>query len=241
MKKKGFIFLIMLMFIVLAGFIMFFLSRSLLQIKNIELVKNFELDKQKIIDYLGIYPIRPIWKYNTKSMEEKLSKQFFLQEYKVYKKYPNTLVVKIMMREPVANMVDKKGNIFAVDKEGVIFRKSINTDNIYPLLIYADRSKIKIGIEVAGKSKEVIETLRELKNKNKNVYNSISQIEIMPDNVYGQNYILNFRTSSQRLYIRNKIGIDPIIRALACVIYLNDRKFGYKRLLYTNTAFAVIN
>ena len=216
---------------------MFFSGRSIFTVKNVEISKDFEIDREKIIEYLEIYPQRLIWKYDTKLMEQRMSKQFFLEEYRIFKKYPNTIAIKIKIRKPIAKTVGYNSRIYVIDKDGIVFRQAHQKDSIYPLLLYSEREKIKSGIQISGVYKNVIDVLYNLRKTSPDIYNGISQIEIFNSVGYGLNYIINYKTLYQRIYLKNKIDVNSIRRGLSCILFLEDTNYSVKKLLYTGNGF----
>ena len=240
--KRGRLFIIILFtLLALALVIIFFAGSSIFIVKNVEISKNFKIDKEKILQYLEIYPLRPIWKYNTAIMQEKMSKHFYLEEYKIYKKYPNTLAIEIKIRKPIAKIVGADGEIYVVDKEGIIFRRILKRDNIYPLIMLEEREKIKIGIKIKGVYRNIIDILSTCKKEAPDLYNAISQIEIAINKKYGVDCVINYRTFYQQIYLKNRIDVDGIRRGLSCILYMENSNQYYKKLLYTGKGFVVTN
>jgi hypothetical protein len=217
------------------------LGRSLFVVSNVEISNNFRMDKNKVIDLLGIYPLRSIWKYDTGEMEERLSKQFFLQEFRVEKRYPNTLFIKMLVRQPVAKIAGMNGEIFVIDGEGVIFRKASNNDSIYPLLIMTESEKLGPGVKFIGTNKDMIDSLTEIKKNDMGLYDSLAQIEIIKINDLRKEIVINYRTFEKRLYLENSFDLASVKKGLASVLYLDEINYDYNKLFYTGTGFAVID
>ena len=175
---------------------------------------------------------------DVEEMNNELSKHVYLNEYKINKKYPSTLVITMKIRKPVANVVGQKGNIYYIDKEGVIFMESNNSNT--PLLIYDIRDNIKYGVEIKGKYKEIIDQLVYLKTNYLDLYNSISQIEIFNNQLNILDYILYFRTMNQKIYLKNQIDVDSINRALSCVLFIKEKYSYAEKLLFTGNGFIVM-
>ena len=237
--KKGilFIFIIVLFFTLLS---LIFLGKSIFMVKNVKITKDFEIDKEKLLNYLEVYPIRSIFNYDTKLMEEKLSKHYYLKEYRVSKIYPNTLEIKILMREPLGKIVGKDSGLYNIDKSGVIYQDiGINRESI-PLIILEENSNVKNGIKIGGKYEDFLDRLTFIKDKRYDLFLLISQIEVLNHNIYGLDYVISFKTLSNSIYLKNKLDVDSIREGLSCIKYLEEKNDYGKILLYTNNAFKVV-
>ena len=211
MRSKVIVFLTILIIFFVVVLFFLFLGKSIFLVKHIEIKKDFKIDKEKLLKFLKIYPLRSIWEYNIKEMNNELSKHVYLDEYKISKKYPSTLIITMKIRKPIANVVGQKGNIYYIDNQGIIFMESNNNYNT-PLLIYDLHDNIKYGVEIKGKYKEIIDQLVYLKLNYLDLYNSISQIEIFNNQLNRLDYILYFKTISQKIYLKNQIDVDSIIK-----------------------------
>ena len=238
MQGKVIVFLVILIFIFVIILFFFFLGRSIFLVKHIEIKKDFNLNKNKLLKSLKIYPLRSIWQYSIKEMDNELSKHVYLKEYKIRKRYPDTLVIKMKIRKPIAKIVGEKGNIYYIDEQGIVFSGA--QDNNNPLLLFDIHEKIRNGIEIKGKYKEIIDQLFYLKTDHFDLYNSISQIEINNNKFNRLEYILYFKTMNQKIYLKNKIDVDSINKALSCDLFVKNRYNASEKLLFTGNGFIVM-
>jgi hypothetical protein len=237
MSSKVIIFLSILIIIFAVILFFLFLGRSIFLVKHIEIKKDFKIDKNKLLKSLKIYPLRSIWEYNIEEMNNELSKHVYLKEYKVSKKYPNTLVIKMELRKPIANIVGEKEDIYYIDEQGMIYMKA---NNNYPLLIFDIKDSLNYGTEIKGKYKVIIDQLYFLKTNHSELYNSISQIEVFNNKLDRLDYILYFKTMKQMIYLKNKIDVDSINKALSCSLFIKDKYSSSEKLLFTGNSFIVM-
>ncbi len=240
MKKNKIIILSILILLFIIILVFLFLGKSIFLVKNIEINKNFDIDKDKLLSILKIYPLRSIWEYNINDMEKELSKYAYLKEYKVSKEYPDTLVLKMKMRIPLAKVVGNKGSIYYIDEQGVIFKEVDNNFLNYPVLIFNIHDNIKYGVKIIGKYKAIIDELAFLKSRYSDLFNSISQIEVIDNKMNNVDYILYFKTMKQKIYLKNKIDVDSIIKALSCVLFLNNKDYASDLIMYTGNGFLIM-
>jgi|GEM_PF-1582787 len=239
MKKLKVFFIIFIFISIFLIFLFFTLGNSFFKVKSVEIYKDFVIDNNKIIRYLNIYPAKPIWKYNIRKMNEKLSILYYLKEFEIKKKYPNTLIIKLIVRQPIARIVGKEGKIFLLDINRVIFQEVNNKNNDLPLILINSSDFFKNGIIIDIKYSDLLNVLYKLKKDNIKIYNSISQIscEVTNSNL---NYSLMFRTFNQRIHLKNSINVDSIKKGLSCILYLSEKGYFDVDLIYNKNGFVLL-
>ena len=237
--KKGifFIFIIILFFTLISFMI---LGKSIFMLKNVKITKDFDIDKEKLLNYLEVYPIRSIFKYNIRAMEEKLSRHYYLKEYKINKIYPDTLAIKIIIRDPLAKIVGKDGYLYNVDKNGIVFQNLNTGKETNPLIIFDKNENVRNGVRIGGKYEEFFDSLNFIKNIRYDLFVMISQIEVLNRNNYGMDYIISFKTLSNSIYLKNELDVDSIRKGLSCIKYLYEKNDYGEILLYTDNAFKIV-
>jgi hypothetical protein len=236
--KTGIIVIFLILFITTV-IVLIFSGNKIFTLKYIDIKKDFDLNEEKLIEYLGLYPVKPLWAYNINEIKERLSKQFYLSGYEVNVKYPNSMTIKLYIKKPFFKIAAGSGKIYVTDQEGFIFREYENKDDNIPLVLFKQNSKIKSGIKIGGIYQNMIDELNDLKNNNIQVFDSISQIEVLNNKKYGLDYIVKFKTYDAEVYLKNKIDVDSIIRGLACVLFVNKKEYSYNRLYYSENGFAL--
>ncbi len=220
-KKIYLILIVFFIFIIMFFLILLFSYNSIFTLKNIEISKDFDFNNEKIINFLELYPLKLIWTYDKNILFGRLSKLYYLENYKIDIIYPNTIRLELKIRKPVSRIVGSNGKILVIDKFGVIFRLADENDNI-PVLIYKKRNNINLGIKFKDKYLNLLEVLNNIKDNYEDIYSSISQIDIFNDD-FVFDYSISYKTLQQRLYLKNQINVDSLRRGLACVLILEKR------------------
>jgi hypothetical protein len=234
MKK---IFIIPVVFgIILIIISSFFFINYFFKVKTIEVKKNFDISDDKLFKYLNMMPHGLIFSYDSKKLEEKLSKIYFISYYKIIKKYPDKLIIEVRIRNPLAKLSGTDGNVFFIDEKGVIFQK-YNTDFDEPLIIY-ENAKVRAGMRANDNLQNIIGILDNLKKESLTIYNGISQIEIYENNNRYCDYIVNYRTNNNRFYLKNDINVDLLKKGFICALYLGEEGIEGRNITYTGAGFA---
>lgn len=238
--NKGSIKIFIYIFIIFIIGLLIVINLTFFKINNIVIKKvgmDFILDESLLLDYLNIKKGSFIWFYNTKAIQEKLSKFYFFNDTAVKKIYPDTILIELKMREPIAFVYGGNGNFYLADKDGYIYSNAFKKKVDLPLIIFEKNSFIEPSVILKGSYKELLNVLEMLHKKNKVIYDNLSQIEV---NEKGSiKYIVNFKTYDLRVYLKNFINVDAIIDSLALAFYMDFKKENGKRAYYTENSFAI--
>ncbi|MCG8571837.1 MAG: FtsQ-type POTRA domain-containing protein [Spirochaetes bacterium] len=215
--------------IILSSGIFYFFMKDMFLIKKVEVKKDFLLDQNNFIDYLGITSERYIWEYKIKELEEKIAVIPFIDKYEVSKKYPAKLVINLEIRQPILRIQKENGEILFVDSKGVVFQKSKN-NGFYPVLICDINNDIKKGFRLTGKYKEIISLFSNLKKKDAKIFESISQVEISKENHENYHYKVYFRTINTPLYLKNSINVEKLIKGISSILLLEEFNIEFNSL-----------
>ena len=153
-----------------------------------------------------------IWQYNSKKIATVLDDLYFVDDYKVTKKYPSRLVIQLFKRKPLARITGKDGEIFFVDRRGVIF-KSSKIKGMIPLLILENPQQVHQGKKLGGKFAELIQQLYLLNQKYNNLYQQIAQITVRKRNETLE-YNIDFRIINKTLTLKKKLNVDTLLETL---------------------------
>ncbi|OHD11421.1 MAG: hypothetical protein A2Z98_08570 [Spirochaetes bacterium GWB1_27_13] len=235
MNNKIILFLIIILTSLFIFFICFFMFTNF-TVKKVEIDRDFFLDDKKFYKYLNIKENSLIWDFDKKKIEEKLAKQSYLSFYKVIKKYPNTIRILLRLKKPIAKIVVQKGDVYFIDDKCSIFRKHKINYSI-PLICYINEEKVTLNYKANDYIKKVIDSLVLLKNKNKNVYDGISQIDIIEHSNKNLEYIVNYRTINAKIYLKNYINVDLLERGLICALYIEENNLDVENVVYTGNGF----
>jgi hypothetical protein len=225
------LFILMFIFILLTAF---FLLKDMFIVTNINVERNFDLDNKKLIEFLGITEKKYIWQYDVSDMENKLSKDVNLLNYSITKKYPDSLLIKLEIRIPLASIKGKDGNLFFIDMDGMVFsRYKINYR--IPMIVY--NKEISYGKEDEINIKDTLDSLNLAKENEKSTYYSISEIEIIKENSNLSDFIVIFGKNNNRIYLKNYINVDLLKKGLICSIYLNENEISDRNVFYSGSGF----
>lgn len=160
------------------------LNSEILNSKNIEIKGNNYVKDDDVIKTLDIRYDKNIFRYNTKSMEEILLRNRYIDKVEIKRKLPNTLNINIVEKEIIANLYN--GQIYCyIDSNGNFIDKfdknnsydSIITVNVDYTLI--DSQYIKFNNE--ENRKRVTCLLEYIKEEG--IYKKIDNIDMTNDNI----------------------------------------------------------
>ena len=139
--------------IILVSFLGFvFLGYYILTLKNVKFYADFDVDKNKLFEYLEIKKDKSILSYDTGLMKEKLSKLLYLKNYDVSMKFPNTLVIFLKARKPLAKVIGIDNKLYFIDESGMVYKEALNDFEKNPTIIFEGTDKIKLGVIIGGNS-----------------------------------------------------------------------------------------
>ena len=99
---------------------------SKFNIKEIKIENNLLLETEDIIKSLKPIYNKNLVNLNYREIEEKLSKQTFIESFNIKKKYPNTLQIKIVEKKPIAILQNKKKYFLSEKLDLIEFNNSKN-------------------------------------------------------------------------------------------------------------------
>ena len=227
-----------LIFIVLGTTIVY----NIFIVKNINIIvdKNLNVNEDNIIEYLDIENNILIWNYDTALLEEKFSSLDYFHRYSIEKKYPNTLIVKIKVRTPIATITNNNGVVSFIDTNNVIFKR-YNVDTLLPLIVYRGESLfedefIKETDVTNDFLKNVIKILSNLNIYDKNIFDNISQIELS-EKRDGMSYSISFRNKDNRVYFKDHISYNLIVDSFISSLFLSESDINSNNIYYTGSGF----
>lgn len=219
---------------IILSFLLILISKEIFIVKNIVIDKDFTLNNEKFIKYLDIQPNKYIWAYDLNDMRIKLSKQIFLDDYDIKKRYPDTLVIFLRIRKPIAKVLTD-GRIMFIDKNGVIFTEVEDGSNL-PLLNFNIEKELSYGKILEKKYTKIIDILLDLKNKNSNIYKNIESIDIVENND-NLKYYVQYRGINENIYLKNFINVDLLKRGFVLSLYLKENNIERKNPYYAGLGF----
>lgn len=204
------IFLILLIFSI---FFVIYLNRDKAVVKNIVVKSDININKKEFIVKMGLKNNKYIWEYNLIEIGKKLSRLYYVDEYKLSFSYPTVLNIELKIRKPLARIVGADGNIYFLDKKGGVY-KSGKIKLWLPLLIFDGKENIGVGKRLKGKYADVIDLLYRLSDKYGKIYSSISQIEVDFSNRQPV-YNINFRTINKTITLKKYLNVENIVNSVA--------------------------
>ena len=123
---------------------------SKFNIKEIKIENNLLLQSEDIIKSLKPIYDKNLINLNYRLIEEELLKNTFVESFNIKKKYPNTLIIKIVEKKPIAILQNKKKKYFISDKGD--------------LISYVDMAKYKDLPIAFGNGEDFYSLYKELKN-----------------------------------------------------------------------------
>jgi len=188
----------------------FLLFSEKFEIKKIE-VKGLEtISKDDFLNSCGVKVKDNLINTYFTGLENKIKNNFReIKTLKIHRKFPDTIEFIVTERKPLAWLIDKDKNQFAVDEENMVFELKSLTDNIP-----------QIEIEKDSLRKDGILLLREIKSKKSDLYFDILKLYNIKDRfvILLKNNIKIFwgeyteNSFNKKLYYLNKVMNDAAKR-----------------------------
>ncbi len=101
------------------------------KIKEIKIVNNFLISKQKIEEKIKVIYGKNIFFISKDDINKSVENIDFLNNISVKKKYPNTIIIKVFETKPIAILFKNKEKYF-IDNLGklIVFKDDINLNNL---------------------------------------------------------------------------------------------------------------
>lgn len=157
LTKKGQIFLAFVIAVLLAAGVGVYLSyfSNLLTVKNIRVTGIERLSEQRVLDLALVQINSPLIELNSEAVANQILQEKLVKTVQVRKGWPDTVVVEIEERTPIA-FADLRDGRYLVDEAGVTFSKADEADEY--LLVFAPNDAAR-GL-AARVSRELPEWLR---------------------------------------------------------------------------------
>ncbi len=165
---------------------------------------DLQLSESQLLKMAGLKSSQSFFSVDTAVIEQNLERYPQVQSAYAQKKFPDTLVVSVKGRTPLALCIVENGEgtlPVTVDKEGVIFQAGENvTDLNLPVLSGIKFSDAGLGVVLPGPVVSFLSGLDSLNRESPEFYNMISELKfIKKDNddfdvlMYPQNYSIPVR------------------------------------------------
>jgi cell division protein FtsQ len=161
-----------------------FISPTLI-VKHIHVDCDFAISESEVMSIAGLGPKEYYFRVNAEELQERLAAYPVVSEARVVKVFPDTLRIVLRRRTPLAlafGMLEHTTVPVAFDAEGVIFQigKSVTDWNLPVVsgLIF----KPLMGLRLPRKLFSLLTAMHELKQKEPQLFNLISEIKVVAVN-----------------------------------------------------------
>ena len=142
MKKRTIIALILLIFLTSIT-VQQKIATSKFNLKTIEVENNFLLNNEDVKKLLSPFYETNLFFLDYREIEKELKKNSFIESFKVKKKYPDTLKVKIYEKKPIAILFNKKKKFYLSEKIDLIEFSNYQSDENLPY-VFGSQKEFKI-------------------------------------------------------------------------------------------------
>ncbi|MBR6199454.1 MAG: FtsQ-type POTRA domain-containing protein [Spirochaetales bacterium] len=216
--------------------LLYYASAKFCVVSKIELNKDFNVDTEKLYDFLDIEDGKFIWEYSAAKLNDKLATQTYLDEYNVKIKFPNTISIYMRIRVPVARIVMPDSTVAYTDKNGLVFKES-NYSGHLPLLIINKKSTIFSDKKLNAMPMKLVNVLTELKSRYPDIYNSVSQVDAAEYGKIDTHYIISYSGINKKTYLKNQINVDLIREGLVAALFLEGTASPVNTAFYSGIGF----
>ena len=115
---------------------------SKFDIEKINIENNFLTNRKDIKKSLAIFYSRNLIFLNNQEIGEVLMSNSFIESFEIKKKYPNTLIIRIFEKKPIAILIDKKKNFYLSEKIDLIEFKNLKDFSNLPYVL-GDQKEFK--------------------------------------------------------------------------------------------------
>ena len=206
---------------------------------------NFSAPDEQILEMAGISSNESFFALDAAQVEMKLERYPQIASASVEKKFPDTLKINLIGRNPLAVcLMESEGRIIpaAIDSEGVIFQigKSVTELNL-PVLSGVRINEARLGSVMPAPVAGFLESLENLRNDSPAFFNSISEVRIIRKSsddfevlMYPQNYSIPVRMGSRvdkELFTYIMLVLD-VVKQQGMAAYLEELDFRTDEVVY---------
>lgn len=210
--------------LIMVVLIVLLLSSSLFNINTIEVVGNSKLSEEKVISLSSIELYTNVFNFSSRKAKSKLKENSYIQDAKISRKLPTTVVITIEERVPTY-MLQFADSYVYINNQGYMLEIS-NEKLEVPILtgFTTDLSNIKPGNRINSedleKMKMVIRLYQTLNN------NGLAEIVSKIDMSDERNYTLFFESEGKKVYLGDASDLSTRIVCLKGILEALDGKTG---------------
>lgn len=218
--------------ILILGVSVLLLSSSLFDIKNIEISGNNKLSDKKIISLSSLELYTNIFKFRKNEIKENLKENAYIEEVKITRKYPNSVNIEIVEREP-RYMLQFADSYVYINNQGYMLDISNEKLDI-PILVgfTTDLSNIKAGNRIN------VDDLKKMNNVIK-IYDSATANELNElitkiDISNSKNYTIELETKGKIVYLGDCEDYADLKNRMLYLKALLEQSDGKKGEIFLN-------
>ena len=216
--------------------LLYYASAKFCVVSKIELNKDFNVDTERLYDFLDIEDGKFIWEYSAAKLNDKLATQTYLDEYNVKIKFPNTISIYMRIRVPIARIVMPDSTVAYADKNGLVFKES-NYSGHLPLIIISKKSTILTDKKLNPMPLNLVNVLTELKSRYPDIYNSVSQVDVAEYGKVDVHYNISYSGINKKTYLKNQINVDLVREGLVTALFLQGTDSPVNTAFYSGIGF----
>lgn len=191
----------------------FFVAPNVL-IRKIEIKSALDLTEQEVLDLAGINGSEYYFSVNLEAIEARLKTSPLVRDAIVEKNFPDTLRLTLVGRTPllVAYARENGSTVPVVfDEEGILFQRGEKiTERNIPVLSGVKLGEIRQGAALSKLISPFLKDLGELKRKNPELYDLISEIRVVSTESGGYELVLYPLSYRLRVWIGKRINAGMI-------------------------------
>lgn len=145
-KKLGLVIILLLLF--LSTFIILYTQTTFFNVKNVDVIGNSTIEKEKIIMASGLIMGENIFKVNTSLMEDNLLLHPYIKSIEVSRKFPNKIKIDVLERRELS-VISYVNSYIYIDEEGIVLNiLSKRKEDKLPILMGLNIEKVNIGEKI---------------------------------------------------------------------------------------------
>ncbi len=174
-KVKPLLIVVTVFMCLVFGFSLFWYVRSLLPVKNMVVAGSMQYEKHEIVNASGIKEGDRLYKIDSKKVREKLLEEcLYLEDVKIEKKFPNTVIFRVEEKTP-AWYVEVSGTYYVLDEDMLVIDELYSNqkmiDSGVPRIVLPNLSRMICGETAVFGSDE---------NENARVIALLEEIQSIP-------------------------------------------------------------
>lgn len=203
-SKKTTVILVIIVLLICG--LVFLLFSNMFEIKNIEIKNNSRLSKEKIEEICDFDKYRNIFWVTNIGISKDLEKNAYVENVKIHKKLPDTLIIDIKERVP-RYMLQIADSYVYINNQGYLLE--VSTENIgLPIILglKTDLSNVEAGKRLDVEDLKRLETIIKIMDTAAvhNIDNLITKIDISDD----RNYTIILESEGKTVYLGDATDLN---------------------------------